>query len=44
VSAVFHGDTMLTFIQNEIIDSLVGILQKIKQLFMVLRADFEAVE
>ena len=35
---------MPAFIQNVILDSLVGILHKIKQFFMLLQADFETVE
>jgi hypothetical protein len=35
---------MSTFIQNAIIESLVSILQKIKQLFMLFWADLEIVE
>ena len=35
---------MLAFIHNLIIDSLVEILQQIKQFFTLLRADFETVE
>lgn len=35
---------MPTLIQNVIIDSLLGILEKVKQLFVRLWADFEAVE
>jgi hypothetical protein len=41
---VFHRETMLTFIQNVIIDPFVGFLQKIIQFFLLLQADFEAVE
>jgi hypothetical protein len=41
---VFHGETMLVLIQNVIINSLAGILQRIAQLFTLLLADFEVVE